>query len=249
MPAFDHIDSIAARYRAGETLEQIGQSFGITRERIRQLLRMVSVSSCEGGARVRKEKKVAARLARMDRASFAKNGMSREDYLRINGPENRIRGMRPSRYFQQQMNNARIRGIPFELTFADWWKLWVDSGKWNVRGRGHGAYVMSRHGDVGPYALGNVSIKLADENNSEFIRRAWATGKMGKASGANKAQSPEVIELLALGRRPGVAPSRACANLGLSGAVWGNLRRGTCKTIPPERAAALRAEFDRMAKA
>jgi hypothetical protein len=63
--------------------------------------------------------------------------------------------------------NAKFRNIGFELTFEEWWDIWQQSGKWEQRGKGAGKYVMARHNDVGPYAVGNVSIKTQEENIRE----------------------------------------------------------------------------------
>ena len=69
--------------------------------------------------------------------------------------------------YSEQKQAAKQRGIPFELTFDDWFTIWNRSGKWEQRGRGKGTYVMSRIGDVGPYAIGNVYINSQEQNASE----------------------------------------------------------------------------------
>src|SRR5437660_337438 len=58
------------------------------------------------------------------------------------------------------------RDIPF-LTLEEWWKIWCDSGRWAERGCRRGQYVMSRPGDVGPYAAWNVRICTAAENAAD----------------------------------------------------------------------------------
>ena len=70
------------------------------------------------------------------------------------------------RYFEHRQN-ANHRGIPFELTFDEWLQIWQDSGKWQLRGKGKGSYVMSRIGDAGPYKIGNVYINNQEDNASE----------------------------------------------------------------------------------
>jgi NUMOD3 motif len=62
---------------------------------------------------------------------------------------------------------AKHRGIPFLLTFDEWWKIWQDSGNWERRGSRRGQYVMARYKDRGAYAIGNVRICTAAENQSE----------------------------------------------------------------------------------
>lgn len=69
--------------------------------------------------------------------------------------------------FHQQRQNARERGIEWQLTLGEWWHIWDDSGHWEYRGKGQDRYVMSRFGDTGPYCAGNVFIQKAVENNSQ----------------------------------------------------------------------------------
>lgn len=68
-------------------------------------------------------------------------------------------------FFGVHKGGAKARGIPFELTFDEWWELWEPY--WDQRGRGQDDYVMGRFGDVGPYAIGNVSIITGRENRKQ----------------------------------------------------------------------------------
>lgn len=62
---------------------------------------------------------------------------------------------------------AKHRGIPFNLTYEQWWNIWEQSGKWEERGSGLNQYVMSRINDQGAYEIGNVIIQLASQNKKE----------------------------------------------------------------------------------
>jgi hypothetical protein len=62
---------------------------------------------------------------------------------------------------------ARKRGIDFNLTYTEWWNIWQASGHWEQRGRKAGQYCMSRIGDIGPYAIGNVFIQLQEGNSKD----------------------------------------------------------------------------------
>jgi hypothetical protein len=75
--------------------------------------------------------------------------------------------MTPKRAFIQQRANAKRRNIEWRMTFEEWLEIWLASGRMGLRGRGVGKYCMSRFGDRGPYALGNVEIKLHEVNVSE----------------------------------------------------------------------------------
>lgn len=77
--------------------------------------------------------------------------------------------------FRRQRQNARNRGIPWELSLKQWWQIWLDSGKWGCRGRELGGWVMGRIGDVGAYSPGNVYI--CDHSENATVR---SSGKQNK---------------------------------------------------------------------
>ena len=80
---------------------------------------------------------------------------------------NPIRRMKRDRFCAQR-SGAHRRGIPWKLTFEEWWEIWEKSGHWAERGIKKGQYVMARFGDVGPYSTTNVRICTAEENHEEF---------------------------------------------------------------------------------
>jgi hypothetical protein len=62
---------------------------------------------------------------------------------------------------------AKRRNIPFNLTFDEWYKIWLDSGHFSERGCKKGQYVMSRYNDLGAYEIGNVFIQTNTNNVSQ----------------------------------------------------------------------------------
>lgn len=48
-----------------------------------------------------------------------------------------------------------------------WWQWWMETGKWQDRGRGYG-YCMARILDEGPYAPDNVYLATGQENSSDY---------------------------------------------------------------------------------
>lgn len=170
---------MAQRYEAGSTLQEIGTYYGITRERVRQLIKKeLGMTGKDGGAAKRGRVRRAADAARRELSYMRKYGVSRAEYVRINQCLDPL-GKKPILRFKEQSNNARTRGIAWELTFGEWWRIWEESGKWSVRGRGRG-WCMARHGDRGPYAAWNVAIIHAPLNNGEYIRRYWSEVRSGK---------------------------------------------------------------------
>ena len=74
----------------------------------------------------------------------------------------------PKGRYHQHKGKATARGIPFLLTFEEWWDIWQASGKWEQRGTRADQYVMARFGDRGPYERSNVRICLAGDNTDEM---------------------------------------------------------------------------------
>jgi hypothetical protein len=98
-------------------------------------------------------------------------GCSHDEAKAINGEPFSKPGSFADRY-RRQKHNATKRGIAWQMTFAEWVQIWLDSGKWLQRGRGKSGYCMARNGDVGPYCVGNVSIQTCVENSRDGIKVA-----------------------------------------------------------------------------
>jgi hypothetical protein len=69
--------------------------------------------------------------------------------------------------YTQQRGNVRQRGLEMRLTFEEWKQIWLDSGRWEQRGRGADKYCMMRKGDQGHYEADNVFIGTNSQNLSE----------------------------------------------------------------------------------
>lgn len=172
-------EEMAEKYMEGATLQEIGDYYGITRERVRQLLKKeLGMNGSHGGVSLRAIEKREAAARRRDQKCIRRHGLPYGEIKAIKAEH----GYAPFAAYTQQRNNARIRGIDWLLTFAEWWGVWSRSGKWSDRGRGRGKYVMARHGDSGPYQLGNVKIVHFEDNNREYIRRYWKDVRNGKRS-------------------------------------------------------------------
>lgn len=114
--------------------------------------------------------------------------------------------------YNTHKSNAKKRGIEFLLTFEEWSSLWINSGKYENRGRGKDKYCMCRINDVGPYSVDNVFIdtnsnNLRDGNInkvlSEETKQKISVAQTGKtheyALGANNVMHrPEVKAKMSL---------------------------------------------------
>jgi hypothetical protein len=64
----------------------------------------------------------------------------------------------PRGQFSRQKANAVARGVNWELSFDDWWKVWEDSGKYPERGRLTGQYALVRKNPDASFNLNNIHI-------------------------------------------------------------------------------------------
>lgn len=150
--------TMAVLYTSGQSLQAIGDRFGVSRERVRQILQVVGVPASAGGIQLRtRQQREKARLAR-DARYQTLHGMTHAEYRNLPTATKKI--------YQKQRQNAKDRGIPWEFNIASWWCFWQESGKWDDRGRGYG-YCMARHGDDGPYSPENVYICTSAQNASD----------------------------------------------------------------------------------
>lgn len=197
-------------YRSGKTLNEIGITYGITRERVRQLIKPYGLTRTFGGAHVRGvTEKIAQirdhgeRLRDKDEGRYQRwLRCSKDAFIDLTGmtwkwTDNNSKN--PAYAYVQQARNAQRRAIEWRLTFPQWWKIWQDSGKWLQRGRGEG-YCMARHGDSGAYEPENVYICTIGENFSHsYLIHPWVERFSG-IHGIQKLERDE-MGLSALERR------------------------------------------------
>ena len=138
---------LGAKYAAGSTLQEIGDYYGVTREWVRQILsEELGITGKDGGQAKRSKAKARAAGTRKDQRNIRRYGMTAEQYRESNGHLDAT-GARPIYRYTKQRCHAVRRGIEWNLTFAEWWSIWFESGHWLERGRGVDGYVMARQSD------------------------------------------------------------------------------------------------------
>jgi DNA-binding CsgD family transcriptional regulator len=177
----DREDAMQAAYRRGETLEQIGAQHGITRERVRQILKKLGVRKNEGGSALSSVVRAANASRSRDERAMAKYGCTHAQYQMLRAMQ-RVAASTysgPIGAFRSQRQSASDRNIPFRLSLWQWWTIWQESGHWDERGRGLSGYCMARIGDQGGYEVGNVKIISNVENISESYEHNPADKRRG----------------------------------------------------------------------
>ena len=167
----DKYQKIIEKYKNGAVLQELGTQYGVTRERIRQILRKYNIASTEGGRDIKlflqcttKAQLAKDKLEQKEQKCQKLWGCSLE-FNKIMGKQH-INGT-PKNCFVRQRNKAKQRGISWELTLKQWWDIWQDSSHWHERGIGSGKYVMARECDLGPYSADNIKIITHNQNSKE----------------------------------------------------------------------------------
>lgn len=167
-------DGLIAMYKAGSTLAAVGVHFGLSPERVRQIVRAAGVSKLHGGKAISLLKETPAKVAnlrskneRAEAEARSSWGMSLDDYrIHVAQHGSSCVPNSPLSKYRQQRTNARVRGIAWNFTFPEWWSVWQESGKWDQRGKG--GYVMARYGDGDtPYSKDTVYICTQSENSKD----------------------------------------------------------------------------------
>lgn len=163
---------MAALYSSGKTLQEVGDCFGVSRERVRQVIRgKFGLDAYLDGRSKRSISKETKAAANREARLLAKYGCTKEQYTQMLEIGRRMTDggvpfcRTPTGAWHSQRRTAMTRKIPWEISLWDWWMVWQASGKWEQRGRGRG-YMMCRKGDQGPYSLDNVYIATGAHNAS-----------------------------------------------------------------------------------
>lgn len=226
------IDTLKMLYGEGKTLEQLGYFLGVSRERIRQVLDREGISAQDGGQTVRKNKRIgflkAARLVAQKKTEAKMEQIFQCPYVELTSicgmpvtyTNIQSRGSPQNGYFQQK-RNAETRGIAWEMTFPQWWKLWQDSGHWAYRGRGKYNYCMSRREDKGPYSPANVKIitnfRNTREGQTKFSQKVRRRDGLGLTT-----QERRIYEILQIGI---YSPTSISKLTGLSASTIGQIKQ------------------------
>lgn len=165
---------MAQMYREGKTLAEIGDEFGITRERVRQLIRPLMTGQ-KGGRTVRAEKlakeRKEDRLQRQDSRCREEFGCDYETAIRLNlglHPTHNAHGTRASAYLhQKKAMESLYHGVEYKLTFPQWVEAWGDK----IIYKGRGKWALCRIDPTKGFTIDNVRPMEMREKSSLTLTR------------------------------------------------------------------------------
>lgn len=143
---------IVKRYLVGETQGAIAKSYGVTSERIRQILAAEGYSGRDAPRWEALRSKRAAHKARRRQSYMRGLRITRGEYedWKARVPDHR----KVYELYRNLKRNCALRGIRNEFTLLTWWGMWMASGLWDRRR----VYCMSRLDTTGPYSVSNIQI-------------------------------------------------------------------------------------------
>lgn len=155
--------TIIELFKQGNSPAEIARTYGVSRQRITQILKVRGVASKDGGRAIKSAANRAARASKRAAAHMEKFGCTADELKTTLGHAGT---QSPYRCYRQQVGHAQRRGVAFNLTFWAWWCIWSESGKWGDRGRSDTSFCMCRVGDQGAYEEGNVYIASVIHNST-----------------------------------------------------------------------------------
>lgn len=156
---------IISMFQDGMTLDQIGSGYGVSRERIRQIIKKYAgLTAKDGGAHARRIINRAERQRKREETCMARFGCTLAQYKSLlEYSRSMIRAghgvyATPMGTFRSKRNNVLYNGGEWGFKLWDWWQVWEQSGHWDEKGRGYGKYGMIRIDKTKGYVPGNVKI-------------------------------------------------------------------------------------------
>lgn len=151
------------------SMTDIGNLLGISKQRVQQILSKHNLNSSHGGAREKAKIKRKSESLRIQKQRNEKcqrvYGCDYDTAMQLNGNKPFDTSGSPTRRYKTYKANNQRKGLIFNLSFPEWYAIWIRSGKYNDMGVGKGKYCMVKIDPSMPITYDNVKIILFDEVN------------------------------------------------------------------------------------
>jgi len=115
--------------------------------------------------------------------------------------------------------------VEMKMSFEQWLHVWIDSGKYHLRGCRKGQFVMARKDDLGHYAVGNVQI-IPHAENVSFAQSGEKSNMFGKTVEHSRFKGTTVATSLATGAQIFMDGKKAITSAGFDQGAVSNCING-----------------------
>ena len=147
--------------------------YGVSRARIGQILRDLGISLYDGGRFVQARRREAERLAAREAECLMGYGVDLATRAQINKMLTGKNNYASYLYRQHRFQRLK-RDFIYRLTFAQWAKIWKESGKYVHGGCGSGEYVLTLKPRCKIYQIGSVEVRLYTDMMEKARNKARA---------------------------------------------------------------------------
>lgn len=159
----EHRDEVIVDFYSGLTTGEIARKFSVSRQNIFAMLKHAGVDMNLGGRAVKSVLRKQEIEAERDRLYQEKYQCTYREWETLSKTAGRGADS-PVAAFNQGKAYARRSGISWTIGLTEWWSLWEESGKWELRGKHCGDYCMLRIDQGIGYEKGNIRIGSNQEH-------------------------------------------------------------------------------------